>query len=206
MKVDPSAISHDAAYFWQIATIVPRPIAWVSTLNEDGSANLAPFSFFMGVGADPPMIALSIGTRERDGVEVPKDSWRNIARTGELVVSLATEELAAAMNASSAEVPYGVDEFGLAGVTKAPSERVAPPRVAESPVAMECKLERILELGRGPSPASLIIAEILLWHVRDEVVVNGRIDPRLLHTVGRLGGAFYTRTRDLFEMKRPGRR
>jgi flavin reductase (DIM6/NTAB) family NADH-FMN oxidoreductase RutF len=203
VKIDPAAISADAAYFWQIATIVPRPIAWVSTVNEDGSHNLAPFSFFMGVGAEPPMLAISIGGHARNGVEEPKDTWRNIARTGELVVNIATEELAAHMNASSAEVAYGVDEFVLAGVTKLASERVAPPRVAESPVSMECRLERLLELGRGRD--ALVIAEILLWHVHDDLLVNGRLDQHRLHTIGRMGGALYTRTRDLFEMKRPGR-
>jgi len=197
MKVDPQTISEDAAYFWLIGTVVPRPIAWVTTLNEDGSTNLAPFSFFMGLGGDPPMLAISVSRRHGR----PKDTWRNVARTGELVVNLATEELAAAMNATSAELDYGVDELALAQLTRVPSERVAPPRVAESPVSMECRLDRLIEVGRGPN--ALIIAEVLLWHVRDELVVNGRLDPHALHAIGRMGGATYTRTRDLFEMKRP---
>lgn len=201
MKIDPGTISSDAAYYWLIATIVPRPIAWVSTINENGTANLAPFSFFTGVCGDPPMLAISVSSRDIEGATVPKDTWRNVARTGEMVVSLVPEEHATAMNVTAAEAPYGMDEFDLAGLTKLPSERVSPPRVAESPVSMECRLDQIVEVGRTPN--ALIVAEVVLWHVRDELVVDGHLDPQRLHTIARLGASWYTRTHDLFEMKRP---
>ena len=203
MKVDPATLSADAAYYWQAATILPRPIAWTSTLNEDGSANLAPFSFFTGISSDPPtcLICVSRKKKQPDGTRPPKDTWRNIARTGEYVIHVVNDALAHQMNATSREFPYGTDEFAAAGVTKAPSERVAPPRIAEAPVAMECRLDRIVEVGRAGT--AVIIGEILLWHVKDELLVEGRIDMGRLDAVGRLGGPHYTRTRDRFDMTRP---
>lgn len=205
MKVDPAALSPDAAYFWQIATIVPRPIAWTSTVNQDGSANLAPFSFFTGACADPPMCILCVSRRGKagapPGTRQKKDTWLNIERTGEYVVHAVPEALAQPMNATSRDVPYGVDELAAAGLTSVPSERVAVPRVAEAPVAMECRLERIVEVGRAGT--AVIIGEILLWHVRDDLLVEGRLDMGRLDAIGRMAGAVYTRTRDRFDMPRP---
>jgi flavin reductase (DIM6/NTAB) family NADH-FMN oxidoreductase RutF len=205
VTIDPSALSADAAYFWQIATIVPRPIAWTSTLNEDGSANLAPFSFFTGASAEPPMCIICVSRRGRAGDPAerrgPKDTWRNIARTGEYVIHVVPEALAAQMNATSREFPYGTDELAAAGLTRLPSLRVAPPRVAEAPVAMECRLDRIVEIGRAAT--AVVIGEILLWHVRDDLLSEGRIDMGRLDAVGRMAGATYTRTRDRFDMPRP---
>ena len=198
MKVDPGAIPSDVAYQWLIAAILPRPIAWTSTLNEDGSANLAPFSFFTGVTSDPPTCLICVsrhrGTRK-------KDTWVNIERSGEFVIHVVTDALASQMNATSRVFPYGVDEIVEAGLTKLASELVAPPRVAEAPVAMECRLDRIIEIGRAGT--AVIIGEILLWHVRDDLLVGGRLDPGRLDAIGRLGGAGYARTRDRFEMPRP---
>ena len=208
MIIDPASLSSDAAYFWQISTIVPRPIAWTSTLNEDGTANLAPFSYFTAAGSDPPMCLIVVSRRTRGGNKVPKetipkDTWRNIERTGEFVIHVVPNALAAQMNVTSAEVDYGVDEFTAAGLTKVASERVQPPRIAEAPVAMECRLERIVEMGR--SPTAIIFGEILLWHVRDDIVVDGRVDMGRLDAVGRMGGSVYARTRDRFVMPRPPR-
>lgn len=201
MKIDPRALSEDAAYFWQIATIVPRPIAWTATVNEDGTTNLAPFSFFTGVCSDPPLCLICVSKRERDGVDVVKDTRRNIERTGEYVIHVVSEALAAQMNLTSGDYPYGTDELALTGLSSAPGERVAVPRVLECPVAMECKLHQLVEVGR--SGTAILIGEILLWHVDDAVLTNGRIDFAKLDAVGRLGGAHYTRTRDRFELRRP---
>jgi flavin reductase (DIM6/NTAB) family NADH-FMN oxidoreductase RutF len=142
-----------------------------------------------------------VSHRKRDGVEVPKDTWRNIERTGEFVIHVVSDALGPAMNETSADFRYGVDEFDAAKLTKIPSERVAPPRIAEAPVAMECRLDRIVETGRGKT--AVIIGEILLWHVRDDLVVEGRLDVGRLDAIGRMGGSFYARTRDLFTMARP---
>jgi flavin reductase (DIM6/NTAB) family NADH-FMN oxidoreductase RutF len=201
VKVDPATLSSDAAYYWQIATILPRPIAWVSTLNDDGSTNLAPFSFFTGVSSDPPTCLICVS---RQGNGRKKDTWTNVERTGEMVIHVVTDALAQQMNVTSRSFPYGVDEIAEAGLTKVASEKVAVPRIAESPVAMECKLDRIVEVGREGEGTAVILAEILLWHVDDAVVgANGRIDLGKLDAVGRLAGASYTRTRDRFDMLRP---
>jgi flavin reductase (DIM6/NTAB) family NADH-FMN oxidoreductase RutF len=203
VKVDPANLSAGAAYFWQAATILPRPIAWASTLNEDGSANLAPFSFFTGVSSDPPtcLICVSRKKREPDGTRPPKDTWRNIERTGEFVIHVVNDALGAQMNATSRDFPYGTDEVAAVGLTKVASQKVAAPRIAEAPVAMECKLDRIVEIGSDGT--AIIIGEIVLWHVRDELVVDGKLDLGRLDAIGRMGGSTYVRTRDLFDMPRP---
>jgi len=203
MKVDPASLSGGEAYAWQSATILPRPIAWAATLNEDGSANLAPFSYFTGVSSDPPtcLICVSRKKREPDGTRPPKDTWRNIERP-ERVVHHVEDELAGPhMNATSRELPYGTDELAACGLTKLASDKVSPPRIAEAPVAMECKLDRIVEVGRDGT--AIIIGEIVLWHVRDELVVDGKLDLGRLDAIGRMGGSTYARTRDLFDMPRP---
>jgi flavin reductase (DIM6/NTAB) family NADH-FMN oxidoreductase RutF len=201
VKVDPAALSPDAAYAWLAATIVPRPIAWTSTLNEDGSTNLAPFSFFTGVSSDPPTCLICVTRRklQPDGTRPPKDTWRNIERTGEYVIHVVSDALGPQMNATSRDFPYGTDELAAVGLTKLASEKVAPPRIAEAPVAMECRLDRIVEVGG----TAVIIGEILLWHVQDDLLVNGRIDLGRLDAIGRMGGPTYTRTRDRFDLQRP---
>jgi flavin reductase (DIM6/NTAB) family NADH-FMN oxidoreductase RutF len=222
VKVDPRALPPGEVYLWQVATIVPRPIAWTSTVNEDGSTNLAPFSYFTAASHSPPLCIICVSRRRgdrvgegqlagpsppqgvRDPPRVPwekKDTWRNIERTGEYVIHVVNDALAAHMNATSKEHPYGTDELVAAGLTRLPSDRVAAPRVAEAPVAMECRLERIVEVG-SPGTA-VIIGEILLWHVRDDLVVDGRLDLGRLDAIGRMSGATYARTRDRFDMPRP---
>jgi flavin reductase (DIM6/NTAB) family NADH-FMN oxidoreductase RutF len=203
MKVDPRTISADAAYYMMVASIVPRPIAWVSTLNGDGTANLAPFSFFSGVGSDPPTCLFCVGRKTRVEVGTKKDTWANVERTGEYVIHIVPDALAQRMNLTSKEYPHGFDEFEVAGVTKAPSARVAPPRVVEAPIAMECRLLQLHEVGEPGDGTAVVIGEILYWHVHDEIVEGGRIDPGKLDAVGRMGGALYTRTRDRFDMPRP---
>src|SRR6185295_3776788 len=175
MKLDPATLSSGAVYSWQASTILPRPIAWVSTLNEDGSANLAPFSFFTGITSDPPMCLICVSRRRQqpDGTRPPKDTWRNIERTGEYVIHVVNDALGAQMDATSRDFPYGTDEFAAVGLTKAASDRVAPPRIAEAPVAMECRLERIVEVARGGT--AIIVGELLLWHVQDELFTDNRI-------------------------------
>jgi flavin reductase (DIM6/NTAB) family NADH-FMN oxidoreductase RutF len=197
MRFDPTTVSPSSAYYWLIASIVPRPIAWVSTLNADGSANLAPFSFFTGISSDPPTCLISVARSKGR----KKDTWVNIERTGEFVIHVVTDALAQPMNETSRSFPPNTDEFVEAGLAKLPSEKVSPPRIAESPVAMECRLERIVEIGRAGTAA--IFGEILLWHVRDELIVNGRLDTVRLDAIGRMAGAAYTRTRDRFDLVRP---
>ena len=216
MRVDPRLISKREMYFTMISTIVPRPIAWVSTVSQNGVINLAPFSFFTGIVARPPTLCICVGNRP-DGR--PKDTAVNIEANGEFVVNVAPYRLAQAMVRTSGAYPYELDELAEAGLTPLPSEHVAPPRVAEAPVHMECKLKQIVEIEDDPDPDPdpgaepsgvravtnrMIIGRIVLMHIDDAVIdERGRVDPRKLDAVGRMGGKGYARTTDLFEIARP---
>ncbi len=184
-----------------VGVIVPRPIAFVSTSSADGVANLAPFSFFTAVSANPPVICFSPMVRASDGAE--KDTLRNIRATGEFVVNIVSEGIVVQMNLCAPEYPPQVDEFAKSGLTPAPSDFVAPPRVAESPVNMECKLVQIVEVSAKPLGGSLVLGEVLRFHIADALFDNFKIDPDLLRPVGRMGGPTYTRTTDRFDLQRP---
>jgi len=198
MDVDPRTLSPKEAYQLLISLVVPRPIAWVSTLDAAGHANLAPFSFFGGVTTHPPVVMVSIG--RRDGR--PKDTAANLLATGEGVVHVCHRPLAQAMVATSANPDATTDEFALAGLEKAPALRVAAPRIAGAAIALESKVERHLEVGAGPNDVFLL--EVVHVHVDDAFVVDGRADPAKLQAVGRLGASLYCDTAAPFEVKRPG--
>lgn len=199
MELDPQTLKSESTYKLLIGCVVPRPIAWVSTVGADGVNNLAPFSFFMGVCGDPPTIAFSSGPRAQDR----KDTVRNAEHTGDFVVNIVDDDRAEAMNMSSGEYPASVDEFALTGLTAAPGVKVRAPRVAEAPVSLECRVAGIIPVGRGPH--SLVLGEIVYFHVRDDVydAATGRIDVARLKPVGRLAGHQYSYIHDIFEMKRP---
>jgi flavin reductase (DIM6/NTAB) family NADH-FMN oxidoreductase RutF len=201
VQIDPQALDQTAVYKLLIGCVVPRPIAWVSSVDADGVKNLAPFSFFMGVSDDPPTLAFSSGPR--GAAREKKDTLRNIEASGEFVVNVVDDALAEAMNLTSGEYPPEVDEFALAGLAAAPGVKVKAPRVAEAPISMECRLARIIPVGRGPH--ALVLGEIVQFHVRDGLYdpATGRIDVRRLRPVGRLAGNLYARVHDIFEMKRP---
>jgi flavin reductase (DIM6/NTAB) family NADH-FMN oxidoreductase RutF len=205
VQIDLRVPNPTAMYKLLIGCVVPRPIAWVSTVDVHGVRNLAPFSYFMAITHDPPTIAFSASPR---GVEVPgapgkKDTLANIEATREFVVNVVDDALAEAMNVTSGDYPPEVDEFAQAGLVAAPSVQVKAPRVAAAPINMECRLAQIIPIGHLPH--HLIIGEILHMHVRDDVYdpATGRIDMQRLRPVGRLAGHLYTHVHDLFEMKRP---
>ena len=200
MQVDVSTLSPTAAYRLMIACLVPRPIAWVSTLSADGVANLAPFSFFGGVTSDPPIVMVSVG-RRRDGSR--KDTAANLLATREAVVHIPDRERAAAMVSTSVEAPPEVDEFELAGLAKLASVHVKPARIADAPIAMECELERHDELGRGP--VDMFLLRVVCFHVADLLLVDGLPDPACLHAIGRLGGEHYCDASATFSLQRPPR-
>lgn len=203
MRIDPAKVGLGELYGWMISTIAPRPIAWVSSINAEGVTNLAPFSFFQGVTANPPTLLFSV-VNDRHGEK--KDTIRNIEAVPEFVVNVVSYQLREEMNRSSALLPYGESEFGIAGVTAAPSELVNPPRVAEAPVHFECKLQQIVRVGEGPLAGNVVFGTILLIHVNENVLdADGRIDPGKLDAIARMGGEYYSRTTDRFTMKRPGR-
>ncbi|QXD16397.1 flavin reductase family protein [Rhodocaloribacter litoris] len=178
--------------------IVPRPIAWVTTLDEAGNLNAAPFSFFNMMGSDPPVVVFGPGDRP-DGT--PKDTAENVRRTRAFVVHVVDETLAERMNVTAIDFPRGQSEVTAAGLTPVPSVRVAVPRLAEAPAALECREVATLNVGR----TRLVVGEVLYLHVRDELVDPGLmyVHTEKLHAVGRMhGGGWYTRTRDLFRMDR----
>ncbi len=201
MLLDFSSLKPREAYGWMISTIVPRPIAWVSTISPDGRTNLAPFSFFQGVTANPPtLMFVPVNTKAGE----KKDTVRNIELVREFVVNLVPFSLAEAMNRSSAMLPYGESEFAAFGIAPVPSLRVRPPRVAAAPVAYECTLDRIVGIGEGPAAANVVFGRIQVAHVAESVLgEDGQVDPGKLDLIGRMGGSSYTRTRDLFDMERP---
>lgn len=191
------------AYNWMISTILPRPIAWVSTISVEGKTNLAPFSFFQGVTSNPPTL-MFVPVNMRDGTK--KDTVRNIEQVPEFVVNLVNYPLAEQMNRTSALLPYGESEFEAFGIVPAVSDRVRPPRVAEAPVAFECSLERIVQIGEGPLAANVVFGRIHVAHIADAVLgPDGKPDPAKLDLVGRMGGEMFARTTDTFSLKRPDR-
>ena len=200
MQLDPAAMPQQSVYKLLIGCVVPRPIAWVSTVNADGVHNLAPFSFFMAVCNDPPTVAFSSSRREGS----KKDTVTNIEHSGDFVVNVVDDPLAEHMNLTSGEYPAEVDEFALTGLTAAPGVKVRAPRLVEAPISLECRVDRIISIGRGPN--TLVIGEIVYFHVRDELYdpSTGRIDMHELKPVGRLAGNLYSHIHDIFEMKRPG--
>lgn len=200
MILDPEEMSASAVYHTLVSAIVPRPIAWVSTVSNDGVANLAPFSFFSGVTASPASVMFSPVNRP-DGSS--KDTVVNIRGNRQFVINVVPFALAEQMNLTSAEFPPEASEFEATGLTPSSSVKVAPPWVKESPIQMECELIQIVEVGQGPLAANLVIGKILLIRVADEVSTDGRIDANKLDAIGRLGGRGYCRSLDQFELERP---
>lgn len=202
MLLDFTTLPPRDAYAWMTQAIIPRPIAWVSTVSADGRTNLAPFSFFQAVCSNPPTL-MFVPTNNRDGGK--KDTLRNIEAVPEFVVNLVPHALAAPMNATAAPLPHGESEFDHAGVAPAPSAKVRPPRVAAAPVAFECTLDRIVTIGAGVGAGNVVFGRIVALHVAESVLgADGKsLDPLKLDLVARLSGDFYMRTGELFTITRP---
>ena len=182
------------------AIVAPRPIAWISTLDAQGRANLAPYSFFNAFSDNPPMVAYGSG-RSKLGIDEGKDSVANIRETGEFVVNLVSYALRDAMNVSSQHFPAGTDEFETAGLSKAASETVAAPRVAEAPASLECKLWKILDLPGGQD--FMIIGEVTGIHIDPAMLKDGRYDVPTVQPLARLGYRDYAVVNDLISLARP---
>jgi flavin reductase (DIM6/NTAB) family NADH-FMN oxidoreductase RutF len=201
MIIDVPSTDVVKIYRTLVEVVTPRPIAWVTTIDAKGRVNLAPFSFFNAFGANPPVVVFSPGLR-RDGSK--KDTLLNLEIVPEFVLNAAVEDLAEPMNATAKELPPGQSEAEYAGLALHPSTKVRPPHVAVSPVHMECRVRQIVPIGDGPIAANLVIGEVLLIQIDDSVLdPSGHVDPRKLRTIARLGGDYYCRSTDLFEMKRP---
>ena len=201
MKIDPRTFEG----FNRVLTgvVVPRPIAFVSTISTGGIVSLAPYSFFNAVAYDPPTIVFSSSRR------VPakeKDTLANIEATGEFVINIVVDDIAEAMNKTAAEYPADVSEFEIAGLTPAQSDKVKVPKVAESPVNMECRLVQVVPIGSGDHAHGLVIGEIVWMHVRDDIIDGHRINHQVLKPTGRLAGNMYcytSDTSDTYELVRP---
>jgi len=204
-SVAPEELSPGDCHRLLLHCVAPRPIAFVSTLSPDGRPNLAPFSYFMAGGANPPSVVVSPLT-DRDGQ--PKDTLRNVKATGEFTISVVTYAMRERVNHASAEFPYGVSEWEEAGFVPAPSARVRPPYVAESPLAIECRLYQVVPHGSGLLAANYIIGEVVYFHVADTVQAEGSMVNALrVDYIARMGAEWYARARPecMFEMPRPPR-
>jgi len=198
--IDPASIDPRNTYKLLIGSVLPRPIAFVSTLSPAGVRNLAPFSFFTVASADPPIVCFCPMVSSNGKL---KDTLTNIRATKEFVVNVVSEDFLPQMNQCSAEFPPEIDEFTESGLTAIPSQIVQAPRVAESHIHMECMLHQIVEVSANPLGGSLVLGEVKLFHVADHLIHNFAIDPAKLQAVGRMAGSTYARTTDLFDLTRP---
>jgi len=201
LAFDPANHSPGDIYKLMIGAIVPRPIALVSTVDGGDVRNLAPFSYFTACSSNPPVVVFCPILRPVP--PMAKDTLRNILATREFVVNIVSEEFAERMNATSAQVGPEIDEFELSGLTPMASELIKPARVAESHVHMECRLLQVVQVSDQPGGGSLVLGEVLRFHVRQDLIDNFRIDPDKLRAIGRMAGSTYVRTTDRFDLERP---
>lgn len=198
MKIHLEDLTPLESYNLMISAIVPRPIALVTTIDKEGRVNAAPFSYFQGLTSDPQLLMISVGRNKG----VPKDTVQNIEETREFVVNVVTEDMIEQTVQTSVAHPRGVSELEIAGLTAQDSDRVKPPRILESPVNIECRLYQIIQVGN--SLQFLILGEALCYHIRDDLLLqDNTIDPFKLKAVDRMGGSYYCRVRDVFEVARP---
>jgi flavin reductase (DIM6/NTAB) family NADH-FMN oxidoreductase RutF len=201
VSIDAAGLDLVATYKLMAGGILPRPIAFVSTVNADGSCNLAPFSYFNAVSSIPPTIMFAV-TYKSNGDK--KDTLINIERSGEFVVNTVSEWMAQPMNHCSAEYPYGVSELEKVGLTPIPSDTVAPPRVQESPIHLECKLFQAIPVGLpGPGASTVVIGEIVKFHIHKAAYQDGKVLVEELKPLARLGGLAYGTIGDIFDLPRP---
>ncbi|GAC43306.1 flavin reductase family protein [Paenibacillus popilliae] len=201
MDIEPHKLHWRNAYKLMIGSILPRPIAFVSTIDPNGTANLAPFSFFTAICAEPLLICFAPMRRGADGCK--KDTLVNIEATGEFVVNIVGERIVEPMNDTAAEFDPEVDEFQAVGLNPIPSQIIRPYRVRESGIHMECVLHDILHFGDQPGAGSLVIGKVALMHISDELYADGKIDMEKLLPIGRMAGHVYTRAvSDTFMLER----
>ncbi len=201
--INPGDIDRRQVYRLMVGSVVPRPIAWVSTISKAGVVNLAPFSFFTCVSQAPPMLSISVGERDDD----QKHTTRNILETQGYVIHVVVNGMEEQMNVCAGNYPPEVNEFEEAGLEAIPADLVPAPRIANAPVAMECQFRTLLTNGEPGERTNLVIGEVVRWHIREDVMIDEKyIDPVLLQPVGRLTGNHYCRSQDVFELQRPDRK
>ena len=201
MIVDPASTDPGSIYKLLIGSVVPRPIAFVSSVSPEGVFNAAPFSFFTVASSNPPVLVLTVSRRTTP--DPRKDTLRNITTGRDFVVNVVSEEIGEKMNLCAGEYPPEVDEFQVSGLTPVPSDLVKAPRVAESPINMECRLLYTIEMSGLVNGGNLVLGEVLRFHIDDAYFSNYRINQDKLRAIGRMAGNSYTRTLDRFDMIRP---
>jgi flavin reductase (DIM6/NTAB) family NADH-FMN oxidoreductase RutF len=201
LTVDPASTDYPSVYKLLIGSVVPRPIAFVSTVNAEGAFNVAPFSFFTVASSNPPVLVFTVARRANP--DPRKDTLRNITTAREFVVNIVSEEFGAKMNVCAGDYSPDVDEFELSGLTPIPSDIVKAPRVAESHINMECRLLYTMEMSGLVGGGNLVLGEVVRFHIDDAYFNNYRIDQDKLRAIGRMAGNSYTRTLDRFDMIRP---
>lgn len=204
VTIDPSKVSVPDFHRYLLGAVVPRPIAFASTVDVQGRVNLSPFSFYNCFGANPPLVVFSPARKGRDNTT--KNTYENVLEVPEVVINAVSYGMVQQVSLASAEYPKGVNEFVKAGFTEVPSELVKPPRVGEAPVSMECKVLQVVQTGDAGGAGNLVICQVLLMHVREEVLDERKnIDPFKLDAVARLGGDYYCRVQGnaIFKVPRP---
>jgi flavin reductase (DIM6/NTAB) family NADH-FMN oxidoreductase RutF len=200
MILNPQELSHQDCYKLMIGSVLPRPIAWVSSMDLDGNLNLAPFSYFTIASNKPMTLLFSVGPVA--GGDGKKDTLRNVQALGEFVVNITNEETAEAMNLTATALPPQGSEFEWAGLTPVASESIRVPRVGEAPIAFECRLREVIVISDQPGGGAVVFGDVQRVHVRDDLYTGGRIDLARLRPIGRLAGSGYVRVTDTFDMER----
>jgi flavin reductase (DIM6/NTAB) family NADH-FMN oxidoreductase RutF len=204
LTINPKEVPMAKMHSYLLGAITPRPIAFASTVDKNGNVNLSPFSFFNCFGANPPILIFSPARRGKDNTT--KHTYENVREVSEVVINIVNYPMVQQASLASTEYAKGVNEFVKAGFTEVPSLRVKPPRVGESPVSMECKVLQVIQTGDGGGAGNLVICEVLLMHIKEEVLgEDGRIDPWKLDAVARLGSDYYCRVQgdSIFKIVKP---
>jgi flavin reductase (DIM6/NTAB) family NADH-FMN oxidoreductase RutF len=197
MEIDATTLSEEAAYKLMIGSVVPRPIAWLTTISPDGVVNAAPFSAYTMICIRPPTVLVNCA--RRDGAS--KDTARNAEASGDFVLNVVSEDLAGVMHQTSAAYPAGVSETDALGIAVAPSRLVRPPRIAAAPISLECRLRQILEIGHDHDQN--LIGEVVMFHIADAIYAGGKIDQAKLRPLARLGGPLYAKLGEFISMPVP---
>ena len=203
ISITPQEVSTAKLHGYLLSAVSPRPIAFASTVDEDGNVNLSPFSFFNVFSANPPILVFSPARRVRDNTT--KHTLENVLKTKEVVINIVNHAMVQQMSLSSTEYPDGVNEFVKAGFTEVASDLVKPPRVGEAPVQFECKVIDVIALGTEGGAGNLIIAEVVKLHIKESILDDeGKIDAVKIDTVARMGGNWYNRAKEgMFEVIKP---
>ncbi|MBO7925493.1 flavin reductase family protein [Pseudoalteromonas sp. K222D] len=200
MFLDLTENTSQNVYSYLVGAISPRPIAWISTLNSEGIANIAPYSFFTVASCKPPVLSV---TQVNPSDKTNKDTLSNLMATKECVVNIVSQELVEKMNQSCANYPSDISEFDAANIAQAPSLLVNAPSVAGSKVRFECKLREVISISNEPGGGKMMLLDVVGICINDSVMSNGYIDPKLLNAVGKMGGDYFSTTKDKFVLKRP---